>query len=215
MYSSINTKNDVVKEGYILNSELSGMYGLPKLNGIHAYFDGLRPIAFNQAAGEKMPKNCICHFFIDDMAFERVWNSCDKYLDMLKNFKYVCTPDFSFYSDMPYALQIWQTYRNRALGHYLSENGISVIPTVGWGFEDSYDWCFDGLPQDSTLAVSTNGCFSNIGRQCYRQGFEEMCRRLNPFNVLVIGKRIEVDTNVPVVYMNSFGQDLAERFILA
>ena len=154
MYSSINTKNDVIKEGYILNSEFDGEDGFAKLNAIYANLDELRPVSFNNSIKEKKPRECVCHFFIEDMAFERVWNNCDKYLDILQNFRYVCTPDFSFYSDMPKAMQIWQTYRNRALGYYLSENGIDIIPTVGWGFEDSFEWCFDGLPQNSPLAVS-------------------------------------------------------------
>ena len=211
MYNSINTKNDVAKEGYILNCELSGEYDLPKLGSIHAYFDDLRPVPFNKAVSEKKPRECVCHFFIEDMAFERVWNNCDKYLDILQNFKYVCSPDFSFYSDMPKAMQIWQTYRSRALGYYLSANGISVIPTVDWGFEDSFEWCFDGLPQNSTLAVSTNGCFSRIGKECYRRGFEEMCRRLNPYNVLVVGREIEVDVDVPIIYMDSYGQEISKK----
>lgn len=211
MYSSINTKNDVIKEGYILNSELVGEYEFPKLNAVHANLEELRPISFNNAIKEKRPRECVCHFFIEDMAFERVWNNCDKYLDILQNFKYVCTPDFSFYSDMPKAIQIWQTYRNRSLGYFLSANGIDIVPTVGWGFEDSFEWCFDGLPQNSTLAVSTNGCFSKIGKECYKRGFEEMCRRLNPFNVLVVGKEIEVNADVPIVYMDSYGQEMSKR----
>lgn len=211
MYCSINTKNDVIKEGYILNSELSGEYGFPKLNAVHAVLDDVRPIPFNSASKEKRPRECVCHFFIEDMAFERLWNNCDKYIDILENYKYVCSPDFSFYSDMPKAMQIWQTYRGRALGFYLQECGIDVIPTVGWGFEDSFDFCFDGLPQNSTLAVSTNGCFSKTGKQCYKHGFEEMCKRLNPYNVLVVGKEIEVDVDVPIIYMNSFGQEMSNR----
>lgn len=211
MYSSINTKNDVIKEGYILNSELVGEYGFPKLNAIYADLEGLRPISFNNAIKEKHPRECVCYFFIEDMAFERVWNNCDKYLNILQNFKYVCTPDFSFYSDMPKVMQIWQTYRNRALGYFLSANEISVIPTVGWGFEDSFEWCFDGLPQNSTLAVSTNGCFSKIGKECYKRGFEELCKRLNPHNVLVIGKEIKVDSDVPIIYMDSYGQEMSKR----
>lgn len=213
MYNSINTKNDVAKEGYILNCELSGQYGFPQLEPIHACFDGLRPVPFNKAISEKKPRECVCHFFIEDMAFERIWNNCDKYLDILQNFKYVCSPDFSFYSDMPKTMQIWQTYRNRALGYYLSANGISVIPTVGWGFEGSFDWCFDGLPQNSTLAVSTNGCFSKIGKECYKRGFEEMCRRLNLHNVLVVGREIEVDADVPIIYMDSYGQEMSKKLV--
>ena len=211
MYNSINTKNDVMKEYYISNCTLAGTYGFPNLEPIVACLDNLKPISFNNAIKEKNPKDSVCHFFIDDMAFERLWNNCDKYIDVLKNFKYVCSPDFSMYSDMPKAMQIWQIYRNRALAFYLSTYGINVIPTVSWGFKDSFDWCFDGLPQNSTLAVSTNGCFSKIGKECYKLGFYEMCKRLNPYNIMVIGKEIKVDIDIPIIYLDSYGQQMTER----
>ena len=38
-----------------------------------------------------------------------------------------------------------------------------------------------------------------------------MCRRLNPFNVLVVGKEIEVNADVPIVYMDSYGQEMSKR----
>lgn len=211
MYDTINTKKDMLKEKYIFASELTGKYNFPQLPENNAYFDNLRAVPFNLAATEKYPKNCLCHFFIDDEGFERVWNNADKYIPMLKNFKYVCTPDFSFYNDMPLAMQIWQVYKNRALSWYLSLNGINIIPSVGWGFENTYDFCFDGLPKNSVLSVSTNGCFSTQGKECYRKGFAEMCRRLTPLKVLIVGRKIDVDTNIRTIYMDSFGQSLTKK----
>lgn len=211
MYDTINTKKDMLKEKYIFASELTGKYNFPQLPENNAYFDNLRAVPFNLAATEKYPKNCLCHFFINDEGFERVWNNADKYIPMLKNFKYVCTPDFSFYNDMPLAMQIWQVYKNRALSWYLSLNGINIIPSVGWGFENTYDFCFDGLPKNSVLSVSTNGCFNTQGKECYRKGFAEMCRRLTPLKVLIVGRKIDVDTNIRTIYMDSFGQSLTKK----
>lgn len=210
MYDGISTINDVAKEKYILGAELT-KFGFPVLNPVRARCDKLRPVPFQDAGKEKKPKECIAHFFTDDYRFERIWNNCEKYLDMLKNFKYVCSPDFSCYSNMPYALQLWQIYRSHAISYFLSANGISVIPTVTWSGEESFDFCFGGLPQNSTLAVSTNGCFTEQGKDCYRKGFKEMCRCLNPYNVLVIGREIRVDADIEIVYLNSFGQDMSKR----
>lgn len=210
MYNGINTINDVLKEKYIIGAELTKL-GFPILNPVRVNLSKLRPVPFQNAGKEKKPKECVAHFFTDDYRFERVWNNCEKYLDILENFKYVCSPDFSCYSGMPYVLQLWQVYRSRAISHFLFANGISVIPTVTWSGEESFDFCFDGLPQNSTLAVSTNGCFTQNGKECYRIGFEEMCKRLNPYNVLVIGREIHVDVNIEVTFLNSFGQEMSER----
>lgn len=210
MYKSISTINDVTKEKYILGAKLT-VLGFPVLEPVHAKITGIRPVPFQDAGREKRPKECIAHFFTDDYRFERIWNNCEKYLDILKNFKYACSPDFSCYSNMPYVMQLWQIYRSRALSHFLSMNGISVIPTATWSGESSFDFCFDGLPQNSTLVVSTNGCFTEQGKTCYRRGFEEMCKRLNPYNVLVVGREIHVDADTEIIYFDSFGQDMSKR----
>lgn len=210
MYRSIHTLNDVLKEKYSFGAELTE-FGFPKLVPVRAELGHLRPVPFQSASKERNPKKCIVHFFLDDYKFERLWNNCEKYLGILQNFKYVCGPDFSFYSDMPYVMQLWNVYRNRALSHFMTAMGMDVIPTVGWADEKSFEFCFDGLPEESTLAVSTNGCFSESGKACFRAGFSEMCRRLHPYNVLVIGKEIEVEDTVEIVYLDSFGQEMTKR----
>lgn len=211
MYDMINTQNDVLKEKYIYGADLVGEYGFPQLTQVNAYPEDLKPVPFSNAIAEKRPRDCVCHFFIDDSKFERIWNNGFKYVDILQNFKYVCTPDFSFYSDMPRAMQIWQVYRSRTLAFWLGAVGIKIIPTVSWSDEESFEYCFDGLPRNSTLAVSTNGCFSKEGMHYYRKGFLEMCDRLNPSKVLVVGRKIDVDVGVDIVYLDSFGMSMTKR----
>lgn len=38
-----------------------------------------------------------------------------------------------------------------------------------------------------------------------------MCRQMDPFNVLVIGREIAVDVDVPIIYLDSYGQNMAKR----
>ena len=52
-------------------------------------------IGFNYAKSCKDPANKAVHFFVDDYQFNRLWTNPDAYLDMLRRFKAVCTPDFS------------------------------------------------------------------------------------------------------------------------
>ena len=86
-------------------------------------------IGFNYAKSCKDPANKAVHFFVDDYQFNRLWTNPDAYLDMLRRFKAVCTPDFSTYTDFPKAVQIWNHYRKHWLGAYWQGNGITVIPT--------------------------------------------------------------------------------------
>ena len=134
-YEKICIPNDPLKERYIQGAELVGKYGLPKLDPVHAYLEDLRPVAFPSAKSEKKPRECVTHFFVMDDTFERVWTNLAQHLDYLQYFAYVCSPDYSVYSDMPLALQVYNVYRNRALAYCMAQNGISIIPrTQGLGF---------------------------------------------------------------------------------
>lgn len=204
MYKFISTEQDTMREVYLYGAELVGEYGFPKLHKIHADLTNLRPVCYNDIGKEKRPQECVAHFFTADYRFASIWSNCDKPMETLKRYKYVATPDFSVYSNMPKAMQIWNVYRDRALAWYMWSNNVNVIPTVVWSDENSFEWCFDGLPQNSTLAVSTNGCCSIRAREYYKAGFKEMCKRLNPYNVLVIGGRIDVDCDANIVQMDGY-----------
>lgn len=206
-----STKNDVARERFVYGAELVGKYQFPLLPRSHADLTGLRPVPFTSAQKEKHPKKCLCHFFTHDCEFEKVWNQPEKYFEMLRNFQYVCSPDFSVFSNMPLALQIWQVYRDRALSWWMSLHGVDIIPVAVWSSPESYDFCFDGLPEHSTLAVSTNGCFSAAGKAAFRDGFREMVNRLHPEQVLIVGRELDTGTDCNIVYMPGQGQQIKER----
>ena len=124
--------------------------------------------------------------------FDNITNLSDEeteaVMQFLKKFKGVIAPDFSLYSDMPKAMQIWQCYKARVLTRYWQDNGIDVIPNATWSDESSYSWCFDGLPKNSTIAVSSVGCVKNPRALLnFCKGFSEMDKRLSPTKILFYG----------------------------
>lgn len=155
-------------------------------------------IPFNFAKSEKHPDGKGIHFFVDDYQFARVWNSPDTYIPMLRKFYCVCSPDFSTYSDMPMAMQIYNHYRKHWLGAYMQLMGVTVIPTISWSTPDSFDWCFDGEPAHSIVAVSSVGTQNNPeAKNLFDAGYNEMMRRLGPSEVIFYGKvPLEFDWNV-------------------
>ncbi|MCM1509078.1 MAG: DUF4417 domain-containing protein, partial [Ruminococcus flavefaciens] len=145
-------------------------------------------IGFNYAKTCKNPQSKGVHFFIDDYQFSRLWTNPDAYLNMLRKFRCVCTPDFSTYTDFPKAIQIYNHYRKHWLGAYWQQNGITVIPTVSWSDTDSFDWCFDGEPVGGTVAVSSVGTqLSKESRKLFLNGYQEMLQRLKPATILFYG----------------------------
>lgn len=132
------------------------------------------------------------HFYIDDYKFERIWNNLDRYMQTFKKFYGIIGTDFSTYMDMPLAQQIWNLYRNRVISHYLQENGIDVIPNVQWGTEETYEYCFDGIPSGGTVAVSTNGCIKDkLNRYYFQKGLEKMLDIQREKNIAEPQKGIE------------------------
>lgn len=128
------------------------------------------------------------HFYTDDRRFECIWNNPSAYVKCLQKFDGVISPDFSVYRDMPLAMQVNNTYRNRAIAHWLSTKGIKVIPNVRWGDERSYEFCFDGILSNSIVAIGSNGCIRTPTDIAYfKQGLAEMNRRLSPHTILVYG----------------------------
>jgi hypothetical protein len=202
-------KIDTMKENLILGAELVGKYDFPKLKPVN-YIPG-DVVPFSRATMEKNCQKKWIHFFVDDDKFERVFAQPDRYLKILELFAGVITPDFSSYLDMPMAMQIYNRYRNRALAYYYQSQGLRIIPTVGWSDEASYDWCFAGLPECSTLAVSTNGCFHEEGKKYYIAGMIEMERRLKPTKIICVGRPIPVPINTEIMYFDSFGQQMTKR----
>jgi hypothetical protein len=129
------------------------------------------------------------HFFLDDYRFETVWSRPLRALEHLSKYRILLTPDFSLYADWPLAMQQWNVYRNRWCGRYWQALGFQVIPTVSWSTPESFAFCFDGIPQNSLVAVSAVGVNLEEPAQYVRfmAGFREMVRRLSPSTVLAYG----------------------------
>lgn len=128
------------------------------------------------------------HFYEDDGRLERIWNRPTAYLPILKRFAGVITPDFSLYRDMPLVMQQWNTYRGKAIGHWLQKNGIAVIPNVRFSDERSYDFCCTGVERGSTIAIGSHGCIKlKTEREYFRRGIEFASQELRPKTVIVYG----------------------------
>lgn len=144
----------------------------------------------------KLPEGAgACHFFTDDYRFEAIWNNPERQLARLHDAAVMCSPDFSLYRDHPLAIQLWNTYRNRWVGRRCAEAGRIVIPTIGWSDETSYDFCFRGVEQGSTVIVSTVGTqgADYEAQDLFLAGYQEMVSRIEPELVIVYGQTIPDD----------------------
>lgn len=159
--SMIHTAYDVMKEFLITDADLDGKYEIPKIPKTFIH-PGKDTVDFAESFSRKIKnhRELDVNFYVDDVQFQRLWNQPDKYMEHLKCFHAVIMPDFSISvgkNGMPLAMCLWNKYRNHALSHYMILNDIPVIPNVNILPEYCWDWCFDGLPEGSTVACCTNG----------------------------------------------------------
>lgn len=169
-----------------------GFYQIPMLERVDYIPKDL--IGFNYLLNTKSRENTGIHFYIDDYQFERIWTSPYQYTDKLREWDCVLTPDFSLYMDMPIAMKIWNVYRSRLIGQILQDYGSIVIPTVSWAEKDTFDFCFDGIPTNSTISVSTIGVKRNKeATKIWFDGMDQTMERLKPKNILVYGGDIGYD----------------------
>lgn len=184
-----------------------GFYQMPVIDPVDYIPQDL--IGFNYALTAPDKASGI-HFYIDDYQFERVWNQPLFYLEKLAEFDCMLTPDFSLYTEMPIAMKIWNIYRSRLIGQMAQRLGITVIPTVSWCEEETFRFCFDGLPKRSVLSISTIGVKQDeYNFSLWKAGVDEMIKRLKPRTLLIYGGQVDYDFGkIKTVY---FGNKVTER----
>lgn len=166
---------------------LDGNPGIPMLLDLKNTQVPRGLVPFNKIGTEK-DKAKYVHFYLHDYQFSQILTSINKYVDKLKQFDGVITPDCSMLIGQAQCLQQTNVYFNRAVGYYLQKQGIPVIPNVRWSDEKSFGYCFLGVPKRTIVCISTHGCIrSKEQKRLFKLGLEEMLRQLEPSNVIVHG----------------------------
>lgn len=182
------TKYDDGFHSYLVEgATVVGKPGIPMLMNLDNVQVPKDIIPFEKAK-YSLNKRSYVHFYMHDKYFADVLTSTTKYLDLLKQFDGVITPDCSLAIGQSACLQQTNTYFNRAVGFYLQKNGIPVIPNIRWSDESSFEYCFLGVPKNSIVSISTHGCIrSNEQKFMFKKGISAMLKELQPTDVLVHG----------------------------
>lgn len=186
--------------------DVAGDYDIPIIKPEYD-FHSVKWIPFNKSKTAQKRKGVGIHHFIDDYQFVREWKNIDAYVDLFRQFDYVMSPDFSMYTDFPKALQIYNHFRKHWIGAYLQEKGVHVIPTISWSTSDSFDWCFDGEPRESVVAVSSVGCNRVLDK--FVEGYNAMIQTLNPSTIIFYGK-IPNECKGNIIHVKSYGSQIRE-----
>lgn len=180
----------------------NNFWQMPIIKNDHYIPDDL--IGFNYAKSSEN-KNCGIHFYIDDYQFERLWNKPEEYTEILYDYDCILSPDFSLYMDMPMPMKIWNIYRSRFIGNYYQSKGIKVIPTLSWAEPETFQFCFEGIPEGSIVSVSTIGVKEDKDAlKIWNDGMKAAMEKIKPSTILVYGGKLDFDYgNIDVRYYDN------------
>jgi len=183
-----NSVYDVFNSFLVENADYDGYIELPVVKTSALLPD--KVITFSKAMSKTWNDfDCWVVFYEHDRNFERLWNNPRQYLSKLKKFKGVISPDFSLYRNMPLCMQMWNTYRGRAIAVWLQNNGIEIIPNVRFGDERTFSFCFDAVEENKTVAVGTHGCIKRREDKIFfKVGLARLVQRLSPKTIIVYGR---------------------------
>lgn len=148
----------------------------------------IKIISFKSISKNSPLTNSIVLMFNYDKDLMRLWNNPLKYVPRYQTAAFVATPDFSVYPNMNYNELRYNVYKGRWLGKTWQNYGCKVLPTIPWATPDTYDLCFSGIEEGSTIIISTIGCQYNS--EMFLAGFNEMKKRIKPELIIVYGDMI-------------------------
>ena len=185
--SQFNNNYDVFRSFLVENDDYDGYFELPTIRTSDQLPE--KVITFSKAMSKtRNDFDCWVVFYEHDRDFERLWNKPRQYLNKLKKFNGIISPDFILYRNMPLIMQMWNTYRSRAIAVWLQDNGVEVIPNIRFGDERTFSFCFDGVEENKTVAVGTHGCIKRKEDKIFfKIGLARMVQRLSPKTIIVYG----------------------------
>ena len=161
----------------------TGKYQIPIIAKQKIDFDEISLLSYVNTKKDDKENSCkTVHFFTHDWHFDKVYDNAYEEVEKLKQYYALLSPDFSMFVDMPLALQLYSVFKNRWCGAYWQSLGLKVIPTVSWGDERSFDFCFEGVEKGSTVAVCTY--YRENDEQSFMLGYNKMLEVIQPSAIL-------------------------------
>lgn len=192
------SKKKLVDEGFrvelVETAFFDGKFEIPHIDAPDKIIipEGMVPFSARERNQDK--KDFVC-FYENDINFREILTDTEDYVEELKQYPGIITPDCSLYIDAPLCVQIADIYLNRAVGHYLQKQGLYVIPNIRWGDERTYTShlfgekvAFQGVDKHSIVSIGTYGQIKSAeSKRYFREGLESMLDELEPEVVLIYG----------------------------
>ena len=184
--------NEILDDHHIFllkGIELTPKHSFPVLHHIKQFELPRRIIPFSLGIGSSWSDyDCWICFYEWDDKFVRLWNNPLNYLEKLKKFRGVISPDFSLSIFADEEDQFTPIYKGRLLAAWLEQNGVPVIANIRYANKYSQVFSCEGVPISSTIAIGTNGFLTKKKfREPLIEGIDFAVKTTLPKTILVYG----------------------------
>lgn len=189
--SKITSKSARVDELFIRNKFSSNNYwGIPTIKYCDVSKYPIKLMSFSSTkANDTKNLDKTIHFFKDDYRIQSPYEKPYKRMETLAQYRCLITPDYSLYTDLPLAIQIHNVFKSRWCGAFWQDQGLDVIPSISWGNEESFEFCFEGVQKKSAVAVSTIG--ARREEKSFMKGYNVMIDKIAPSIIFCLGQPFE------------------------
>lgn len=185
--------DDGMNPELVSGADFDGYYGIPVIKKPKEIIIPKSIVPFSKLSKADTFEDAIATYEMDPQ-FSDLLIHPDNYVEDLKKHIFISL-DCSLYRNAPYAAQVTNVYRSRAIGSYYQRKGVYVIPQVRWGNSLTYTAklfpervAFLGVEKHSIVAIGTYGCSKTKDDKYHlKAGLEAMLETLEPVVVLVYG----------------------------
>ena len=143
----------------VAGAKFDGIFEIPIIKKPNKIIVPNNLVPFSKLAKADPGSFAVCEYE-NDSEFRDLLINPEGYVKEIAKYEGFITPDCSIYRDMPFAAQVTNIYRSRAIGYYMQKNGIYVIPNIRWGDERTYSTklfsepiAFAGIEKNSIVSV--------------------------------------------------------------
>lgn len=159
--------------------------------------------------GRNHNSNTGVHGFVSDKTINRFINNPFKYLDLLREHRFVVAPECSTYSALPKMVNLQSVFLCRNVNCFLQEHGVPTIPCYTYSTFDSVEYSLWGLPHHSTIAVGNHVVGRHeVQHEIVKYAIQELIKEKHPIRLLVYGEPLGFDVDVEIVQVGSRIQEL-------
>ncbi|GEM_PF-6070989 len=148
-------------------------------------------VTFRTRALDSNFKGATLGFFTEDWRFAAVWREPSRYARYFLEcgLAAVCEIDCSVWRDASREEQKAAIFRTRMVSRVFQGHGLKVTPNLSWADEESFHFCFKGIPRGCPVAALE--CVTPGGnpedRQRFIAGLTEAVNQVNPRTILIYG----------------------------